>query len=312
MKVRIPKEFIRYLRLGTCSWKYDSWKGLYYDEDRKYRPHDYLADYAKFLNSVEVDQWFWSLFPGGVRLPEPETVRVYADSVPDDFIFTIKVPNSITLTHYYAKQPKHHIDYAGQPNIYFCDSDLLNRFLDLIAPLGKKIGPIMFQFEYLNKAKMPSRRAFLDKFGHFIAKAPKEFDYAVETRNPDYLSRPFFDFLSEHNLGYVYIEGYHMPHIGAVFERHQPVTARASVIRLHGDDRAQIEKTTGEKWNRIVAPKPRGLRSAARVVMANRKRGIRTFVNVNNHYEGSAPITVGRFLESLADEEKNHAGFRSL
>ena len=29
------------------------------------------------------------------------------------------------------------------------------------------------------------------------------------------------------------------------------------------------------------------------------KRGIRTFVNVNNHYEGSAPLTIQRFVRVL-------------
>ena len=125
--IQIPQEYSPYLRIGTCSWKYDSWKGLYYDETKTYCPNDYLPDYAKHLDSVEIDQWFWSLFPGGLRLPEPETVRVYAESVPDDFVFTIKAPYALTLTHYYAKQPKQHVEFAGRPNIYFCDIGLLMR-----------------------------------------------------------------------------------------------------------------------------------------------------------------------------------------
>lgn len=68
----IPAEFAGHLRIGTCSWKYDSWKGLIYDLDKRYRPDDYLPDYAKYFNTVEIDQWFWSLFPTGVRLPNPK------------------------------------------------------------------------------------------------------------------------------------------------------------------------------------------------------------------------------------------------
>ena len=71
----IPAEFSGHLRMGTCSWKYDFWKGLVYDPDKRYRPDDYLADYAKYFNTVEIDQWFWSLFPTGVRLPDLDTVR---------------------------------------------------------------------------------------------------------------------------------------------------------------------------------------------------------------------------------------------
>jgi uncharacterized protein YecE (DUF72 family) len=59
--------------------------------DGKHRPvvakrthSDYLADHAKHFNTVEVDQWFQSLFPAGIRLPDPEATREYARSVPDE------------------------------------------------------------------------------------------------------------------------------------------------------------------------------------------------------------------------------------
>lgn len=78
--------------LGTCSWKYDSWKGLIYDFNKNYSLDDYLTDYSKHFNTVEIDQWFWSLFPTGVKLPNPDQVKIYNDSVPDNFLFTVKVP----------------------------------------------------------------------------------------------------------------------------------------------------------------------------------------------------------------------------
>ena len=114
--LRIPEKYQPYLRIGTCSWKYDSWKGLVYDPAKKYGPYDYLADYAKYFNTVEIDQWFWSLFPQGAKLPDSKTVKAYTDSVPDDFLFTVKAPNSITLTHFYAKQPSAYKEYANRPN----------------------------------------------------------------------------------------------------------------------------------------------------------------------------------------------------
>ena len=299
MEIAIPESLAPRLRIGTCSWKYDSWKGLYYDSEKKYRADDYLADYARHLNSVEVDQWFWSLFPGGIRLPESRTVETYAASVPDDFLFTVKAPNSITLTHFYSKQPARHAEYAGRSNPDFLNNELLEQFLERLKPLGKKLGPIMFQFEYLNKKKMPSKEAFFDRFAEFIEAAPTGFDYAIESRNPNYYSPAFFDFLENHRIGFVYIEGYYMPPIQDVFEKYKPATADHCVVRLHGGDRKEIEKATGEVWNRVVAPKPEGIAAAARIVGANSEKGIRTFINVNNHYEGSAPLTIERFLDAL-------------
>lgn len=302
MRIEIPTPYAAHLRVGTCSWKYDSWKGLYYEAAKKYRPDDYLPDYAKHLGSVEVDQWFWSLFPGGVRLPDKRTVENYASCVPDDFVFTVKAPNALTLTHYYTKQPAQYAAYAGQPNAHFLSLDLLDRFLERLSPMGRKLGPVMFQFEYLNRKKMPSRDAFIERLGVFIDRAPKGFVYAVESRNPNYLSKPFFDFLAKRETGYVYIEGYYMPPIREVFEKYHPTTAGYNVIRLHGGDRLEIEEATIEAWDRIVAPKPEGIDAAVRIVRENTRRGVRTFLNVNNHFEGSAPLTIERFLTALRGE----------
>ena len=247
----IPESLRPYLRLGTCSWKYDSWKGLLYDSAKGYRAADYLADYAKHLTTVEIDQWFWSLFPSGITLPATDAVRQYAESVPDGFRFTVKAPNAITLTHYYGKQPKSAAEFANRPNDQFLDLDLLNRFLERLSPMGSKLGPIMFQFEYLNKTKMPSLAAFLERLDQFLSGAPKGFPYAVEIRNPKWLSLRFFDLLTRYGAGFVFLEGYYMPHIGEVWNKLHPATADFAVIRLHGPDRSKIEEMSGEEWDRV-------------------------------------------------------------
>jgi uncharacterized protein YecE (DUF72 family) len=308
LTTKIPPEFRGLLRLGTCSWKYDSWKGLVYEPDKRYRPDDYLGDYAKVFDSVEVDQWFWSLFPGRARLPEPRTVAAYEKNVPEGFVFTVKAPNALTLTHYYKNQPAGSASFSDQPNPYFLDEALLRRFLDLLSPLGPKLGPIMFQFEYLNKKKMPAAEAFYERFGAFISKAPKGFRYAVEIRNANYYAPAFFEFLKEYGLGFVYLDGYYMPPIGKVFEGFAPETADFQVIRLHGGDRLEIEGETGDVWNKVVAPKPEGLVSAAKIVRANARKNILTYVNFNNHYEGSAPLSIRRFLETLGPGVEKGAG----
>ena len=66
-KPKIPENHHQYLRIGTSSWKYDSWKALVYDLDKNYKPQDYLSDYSQYYNTVEIDQWFWSLFPTGAK-----------------------------------------------------------------------------------------------------------------------------------------------------------------------------------------------------------------------------------------------------
>lgn len=299
--LRIPRDLEPYLRIGTCSWKFPSWKGLLYDSSKSYRPPDYLRDYAGSLNTVEVDQWFWSLFPRHVRLPDVRTVRQYAESVPPDFVFTVKAPNALTLTHFYSRQPAAYASSAGAANPHFLDQTLLRVFLERLAPLGRKLGPIMFQFEYLNRIKMATKEAFFERFGAFISGAPGGYRYAVETRNPNYLSPAFFDFLKDRGCGFVYLEGYYMPPISRVFETFHPRTTDYSIIRLHGGDRLEIEKETEEVWDRIVAPKPESIATAARIVKANARHRVMTYVNVNNHLEGSAPLTIQRLIKALSE-----------
>jgi uncharacterized protein YecE (DUF72 family) len=303
LNLDIPKEYRPRLRLGTCSWKYEGWKGLIYRKGVRYAASDYLVEYARHFNSVEVDQWFWSLFPAGVKLPDPRAAKAYAESVPDDFLFTVKAPNAITLTHHYAKQAQGQADFANKPNPDFLSLDLLNRFLETLTPMGRKLGPMMFQFEYLNRNKMPSLKAFLDRLHEFFVRAPTEFRYAIETRNPNYLSEAFFDFLREHKLGYVFLEGYYMPHIADVFSKQDTTTPAGTVVRLHGPDRQAIEEATDSAWDRIVEPRPESIQAAVNIVRANLCLGHKTFVNINNHFEGCAPLTAERLLTILRENK---------
>ena len=132
--------------------------------------------------------------------------------------------------------------------------------------------------------------------------APRGFQYAIETRNPNYLQQEFFDFLGEHGLGFVFLEGYYMPPIGEVSARCDTSPAAFTVIRLHGPDRADMEERAGGEWNQVYSPKLEGLQAAARIVRFNTARSFQTLVNVNNHYEGSAPLTAERFLTVLREQ----------
>ena len=293
----IPERLRPFLRIGTCSWKYDSWKGLIYDAGKSYRPDDYLGDYARRLNSVEVDQWFWSLFPGSIRLPEPRVVRRYAESVPDDFVFTVKAPNALTLTHFYAKKEAGTGEFAGKPNGMFLNIGLLEKFLDRLSPLDKKLGPIMFQFEYLNRQKMASQEDFLGRCAAFVEAAPRTLALAIEPRNPRWLDERYFGFLADHGLSHVFLQGYYMPPMEETYKRHARMLRGAVVVRLHGPDREGMEKATGESWDRIVAPKDEELRRVVEMINDMRGRSLTVYLNVNNHYEGSAPLTIARLKE---------------
>jgi len=64
------------------------------------------------------------------------------------------------------------------------------------------------------------------------------------------------------------------------------------VIRLHGPDRQGIEAKTNNVWNQIVEPKDEELEKIANIIFYFQSLNIDIYVNVNNHYEGSAPLTI--------------------
>jgi hypothetical protein len=62
---------------------------------------------------------------------------------------------------------------------------------------------------------------------------------------------------------------------------------------------SKIEERTGGFWDEIVEPKDDGLKATASIIKENTQRGINTFVNVNNHYEGCVPLAIQRLFRQL-------------
>jgi uncharacterized protein YecE (DUF72 family) len=284
------------IRIGACSWKYDSWKGIIYPVEENI---NYLQEYSEHFNTVEVDQWFWSLFDKKVILPSPKDVDDYKNAVKKDFKFTIKVPNSITLTHYYTKDKSQSL----KQNPHFLSNDLFEEFLKILKPIEKQIGTLMFQFEYLNKQKMPSLKEFQNKFYNFYsgisADAPP---ISLEIRNPNYLTPLYFKFLDELKIAHVFLEGYYMPSVCKVYETNKESFKGMSIIRFHGPDRSGIEKLSGQNWNKIYINRDKELLPIIKMIRDLETRDVDIYLNINNHYEGCAPLTINK-IKKLLDSE---------
>ncbi len=283
-------------RLGTCSWKYDSWKGIVYPEFGEF---NYLEEYSKHYNTVEIDQWFWSLFSlDKVLLPDSRIVKDYKQQIPENFLFTIKVPNSLTLTHYYPKDNKEQLII----NPHFLSADLFNKFIKFIEPLRQNIGCLIFQFEYLNKQKMPAQEEFQNRFTDFVCKLEDNtLPIGLEIRNPNYLNKNFFDFLTLSKIIPVLLVGYYMPDIQETYLKFKDYFKNRIVFRLHGPDRSEIEKLSKENWNKIYIDRQKEIIQLSRMFKELIAKEVDVFVNVNNHFEGSAPLTIKRIKELIKD-----------
>jgi uncharacterized protein YecE (DUF72 family) len=289
---------IDHLYIGSASWKYPSWEGLIYPEHLSGDTDAYLKYYAEYYNMVEIDQYFWSLFPPEyAKMPDREEIEHYVSQVPDYFRFTVKAPNSLTLTHFYKRQSPKYREYAGEENPYgFLNLDLWNQFIRNLEPMHGQIGSIILQFSYLNKSMMSGVSEFLDKLGSFLAEADMPVSLAVESRNPNYLGRKYFEFLKEWDIPHVYLSGYYMPPVRDIYRKYGN-TGPFSMFRLHGEDRKGMDKKTGKEWNEIVRDQRDELSELADIVQDEIRLERDVYFSINNHYEGSTPISIQRFLE---------------
>lgn len=273
------------LHFATSSWNYDSWEGIIYPKQGKYNQ---LEEYAKFYDVVEVDRWFYAL-------PNEKDVLDYKNSVPGKFQFIVKVPEFITLPIW---PPKQSTPFKKNPN--FLSIDIYLDFLKRLKPIIKQIPFVIFQFRYLNKDMIPDLQTFQNYFMDFFEKVPKSSpQVAVETRNSNYLSSSYFQFLDKLKLTHVFSEKIQMPSIASVYEQNKKYIKGATLIRLLGDHRSQVDKLTGENWSKIWFNKDEELKGIVEMIKDLQKRKIDTYVNVNNHYEGSAPLTIKKIKKLM-------------
>lgn len=293
------------IQFGTCSWKYPDWRGLVYGDATP--PGDFLREYAQRYETVEIDQWFWSLFAHGkLVLPQPGTVAVYAAAVPAGFLFGVKLPNALTLPHL----PGSGQALPPEPNPHFLSPVLLRDILSRLEPLHGKLGPVMLQFGYLNQQAMPSQAAFHERLAAFAGRLPDDYEWAVEIRNPNYLNPAYFDLLRQLRLAPVLQQGYYLPPVAEVYARHADLLADSLVIRLHGADRQGIEKRTGRHWGRLADPHDAELDALAGVLLDIRARKRKARVYANNHFEGCAPLTLQRLQARLEGRSDTSAPLR--
>ena len=90
-----------------------------------------------------------------------------------------------------------------------------------------------------------------------------------------------------------------MPPVGEVYKSFGYLIQDLAVIRLHGPDRKGIEKIANENWNQIYVNRDKKLNDIIRMINELQNNEVDLFVNVNNHFEGSAPLTIKKLKAKL-------------
>ena len=255
------------IHLGTSSFTAAGWSGSFYPKGLK--PADYLPFYSEHFNTVEIDSTFYAC-------PSPSTVRGWAQKTPDDFIFSVKVPQ--TITH-----EKVLVDCEGE----------FEQFVRTVSILEGKLGAMMLQFPYFNTGLTPVQ--FVSRLKALLKKLPSGYKLAVEIRNKLWLNDRLGDLLREHNVALVLADRKWMPMPNELAETFDPITTHWTYIRWLGD-RKSIEQIT-QTWDRSVVDRTHKLSTWVDYCQQVQRRGVMIFAYANNHFGGHAPATIRQFRE---------------
>ncbi len=269
------------LRIGTSSWSTADWCGTFYSSGAK--PAAYLVEYARQLGTVEIDSTFYGI-------PSEKTVQAWRRKTPDGFLFSAKVPRTITHDHYLA---------GGD--------DDFRLFLERMDHLGDRLGPILFQFPYQPRAKDPEEwetgRDFLARLEAFLPKLPADKRFAVEVRNDRWIEPPLLDLLRAKGIALVLLEYYTMPPVTTLLEKHDLVTGDFVYARFLGDHKAMDALVEGRDrpWGSLAVNRAPESERWVPVIRDFLRKPVDLFLYFNNHFAGHAPGSIRLFLEMLSE-----------
>lgn len=190
------------VRVGCSGWVYRHWKGIFYPAEL---PHKRWFDhYAAEFDTVEINASFY-------RQPLPSTFENWRDKAPEGFRYAVKVNRFITHN-------KKLLDCA----------EPLERFVALARPLGRSLGPLLYQLP-------PGLRRNDERLAAFLERLPPDLEHVVEFRHASWYDEEVLALLDRYGAGFV-------AHDLAGLISPRWASGRTAYVRFHG--------TGGKYWGR--------------------------------------------------------------
>ena len=251
--------------LGTQNWNYRAWIGPFYPPNTK-NP-DLLRWYGRMFSTLEVDSTFYGV-------PAEAVLKGWKEKVPDDFVFSLKLPQEIT----------HSRRLVG-------GEEVLARFVDRVEFLGNSLGPILLQ---LPPDFLPSR----DNRGlvqGFLAKLAPKLRWTIEFRHPGWVDEDTLALLRDRNVALTLVDGRWMKRARMLELASQP-TANFTYVRWMGLDRRLTD------FSHPQLERDEELSEWAEVLQALEPRVETVFGYFNNQFQGHSPHSVREMQKLLGQE----------
>jgi uncharacterized protein YecE (DUF72 family) len=282
--------------VGISGWTYKPWRGVFYPEGLAHRRE--LEYASRKMDSIEINGSFYSL-------QTPSSYARWHDETPPGFVFAVKGSRFIT-----------HMKKLREVEV-----PLANFLASGVLRLGKKLGPILWQFP----ERMP---ADLDRFARFLDLLPKTTDaaaelarghderlegrswteaeasiplrHAFEVRTPGFLGPDFVALLREHNAALVFAD------TAGRWPYAEDVTADFVYVRLHGAEVLYASGYTDEQldwWAARIREWRRGCQPHDATCVADVEPSAApsrdVFVYFDNDAKVHAPFDAMRLRERL-------------
>ena len=298
----LASELPRRIRMGTSSWSFPGWAHLVYASSY---PDTALARYGlpayaahPLMRTVGIDRTFYAPISEG----DFRAYAAQARAVSPAFRFLVKAPMLFTGPRLRSD------DGRWTDNVLFLNASLATAQFVLPATRGlaEMCGPLVFQFPPMGPRFTRSPARFADALVEFLIALPAPSGaafYAVEVRDPELLTDDYLAALCAGRATHCIAIHARMP-TAIEQARYWRDSGRAPLVirwSLHSGFKYEEAKARYAPFNALVDEDPEGRTQIAQMVNEAADGDQDAYVIVNNKAEGSAPLTIRKLAELIAE-----------
>ncbi|NLA67151.1 MAG: DUF72 domain-containing protein [Gammaproteobacteria bacterium] len=166
------------IRTGVGGWTYAPWRDNFYPRGLVQRRE--LEHASRRLSAIEINGTYY-------RMQSAATIARWRDDTPPGFVFTAKAPMRIVQSRVLAKT-------GGR----------VDDFVDGIAALGDRLGPLLWQFDSRGGLDRDDFAAFLDLLPREAGGRPLR--HVLDVRDPGFVDAGYLELARRHGMATVFTD----------------------------------------------------------------------------------------------------------